>query len=209
MEINDRWPRWFLTRLRSIDLTRSWLARRQGRDAAGGNPTGGARTPNLPADESAALLARVEANNPEAAWALYRTLNPRMQEYVAAHVNTPRWGELVVREVRDKVLRDGVIGERTTPQPDGYSRVLAFKQQTLTCRVCAWRGTGAACMAAAIPATGILEYLCPICTAPMTREQTPTIEEYHAAWDSLSPMERWIVFRMEQVRDAAERRPTP
>jgi hypothetical protein len=61
----------------------------------------------------AAILSRIEAHEPDAAWALYRHLNGRTQQYIAEHVSEKRWSELLLREIEDRVLRDTAPAQRS------------------------------------------------------------------------------------------------
>ena len=100
----NRWPRSFLTRIRNSGFGDSWLARRFAR-AAAHQQRFPKPEPSDPGDpECAALLARIEAHEPDGAWALYRVLRPRTKEYVANHVSTKRWGDLLSREVQDLAI---------------------------------------------------------------------------------------------------------
>jgi len=62
---------------------------------------------------STICLSRIEAHEPDAAWAMYRHLDGRTQQYIAEHVSEKRWSELLLREIEDRVLRDTAPPQRS------------------------------------------------------------------------------------------------
>jgi hypothetical protein len=100
------WPRSFLTRVSLLDLADSWLARRFARTVAPRKPPAEVRPGDLADPRPAAILSRIEAHELDAAWAMYRHLDGRTQQYIAEHVSEKRWSELLLREIEDRVLRD-------------------------------------------------------------------------------------------------------
>jgi hypothetical protein len=113
------WPRSFLTRVALLNLADSWLARRFARTVAPRNPPAELRPGDLADPRPTAILSRIEAHEPDAAWAMYRHLDGRTQQYIAEHVSEKRWSELLLREIEDRVLRD------TTPPQRSHGDAIA------------------------------------------------------------------------------------
>ncbi len=109
------WPRSFLTRVVLLDLADSWLARRFARTVVPRRPPAELRPGDLADPRPEAILSRIEAHEPDAAWAMYRHLGSRTQQYIAERVSEKRWSELLLREIEDRVLRD-------TAPPQGSHR---------------------------------------------------------------------------------------
>lgn len=107
------WPRSFLTRVSLLNLADSWLARRFACTVAPRKSPAELRPSDLADPRPAAIVSRIEAHEPDAAWALYRHLDGRTQQYIAEHVSEKRWSELLLREIEDRVLRDTAPPQRS------------------------------------------------------------------------------------------------
>jgi len=96
-------PRWFLTIMRKLSLNSPLWKR-----LVTYCPPPTARSPFNRAELAnltpAAVIAHIEALDADESWAAYRLLTPQIQGLVAAHVNTDRWSELLIREMRDQAL---------------------------------------------------------------------------------------------------------
>lgn len=201
-------PRWMLTIVRKLNL-KSPLAKR----AATHCPPPTAASPmsrsELAKLTPAATLAHLESLEADESWAAYRLLTPAMQEMVAAHVNTDRWGELLTREMRDQAVECFKREKSAPPAPtsSGPMEYFAFKGTTLTCPACAWSGLGNLCGSQSIPGTTdrkALLRICPSCSSSVALTTWPTIAELLEAWGTLNSQERAMVFAWEREQQGRE-----
>jgi hypothetical protein len=203
----DKKPRWMLQIIRKLSLT-SPLCQRLAQFSPSRPPKSPLGRGELAKLSPAATMARIEALEPQAAWACYQELSPRMQEFVAAHCKAKRWAELLMYEIHSQATAC-IKRENSKPverkAPVDY---FAFKSTTASRPVCAWSGRGDLCSWRSVPTSNTtLARTCPVCSCVVAVTTWPSVLQLREAWGTLTAHERDVIFRWERGEEDRERAP--